>query len=82
MMSSARVSRTLAQPLRDMGQVAARFASGQLDQPLQPSALLDAEDELGELARALNRMARDLRSHEAALRSIRERLRALEEKLG
>lgn len=69
---SVRVSRTLAQPLRDMGQVAARFASGRLDQSLQPSPLLDEEDELGELARALDRMARDLRAHEAALRVERD----------
>ncbi|MGE0455044.1 MAG: ATP-binding protein [Vicinamibacteria bacterium] len=69
---SARVSRTLAQPLRDMGEVAARLASGQPDEPLQPSALLAEQDELGELARALNRMALDLRSQEAALRVERD----------
>jgi signal transduction histidine kinase len=55
-----------------MSRAAGEIASGNLDHPLT----LDSPDELGDLARALNRMARDLRAHEEALRAERADLAA------
>jgi signal transduction histidine kinase len=72
LLTSVIVSRSLARPLTEMSEVAARIASGSLDQPLT----LDSPDELGDLARALNRMARELREHEEALRAERADLAA------
>ena len=66
------LSRTLARPLTQMSRAAAQIAAGNLDHPLT----LDSPDELGDLARALNRMARDLRAHEEALRAERSELEA------
>src|SRR6185503_12864355 len=66
------LSRTLARPLTQMSRAAAQIAAGNLDHPLT----LDSPDELGDLARALNRMARDLRAHEEALRAERSDLAA------
>jgi len=66
------LSRTLARPLTEMSQAAREIAAGNLDQPLR----LDLPDELGELARALNRMSGDLRAHEEALRAERSDLAA------
>ena len=66
------LSRTLARPLTEMSRAAAEIAAGNLDHPLT----LDSPDEIGDLARALNRMAGDLRSHEEALRAERADLAA------
>jgi signal transduction histidine kinase len=55
-----------------MSHAAEQIASGNLDHPLT----LDSPDELGDLARSLNRMARDLRTHEEALRAERSDLAA------
>jgi signal transduction histidine kinase len=55
-----------------MSQAAAEIAAGKLDHPLS----VDSPDEIGDLARALNRMARALRSHEEALRAERADLAA------
>ncbi len=66
------LSRTLARPLTEMSQAAEEIAAGNLDHPLT----LDSPDELGDLARALNRMAGDLRAHEEALRAERADLAA------
>ena len=67
LLTSLLVSRTLARPLTEMSGAAAKIAAGNLDHPLT----LDSPDELGDLARALNRMALDLRAHEEALRAER-----------
>ena len=72
LLTSLLLSRTLARPLTEMSRAAAQIASGNLDHPLT----LDSPDELGDLARALNRMARDLRAHEEALRAERSDLAA------
>jgi signal transduction histidine kinase len=71
-LTSLLLSRTLARPLTEMSQAAGKIAAGNLDHPLT----LDSPDELGDLARALNRMARDLRAHEEALRAERSDLAA------
>jgi signal transduction histidine kinase len=55
-----------------MSRAAGEIAAGNLDHPLT----LDSPDELGDLARALNRMAGDLRAHEEALRAERADLAA------
>jgi len=67
LLTSLLISRTLARPLTEMSRAAEQIASGKLDHPLT----LDSPDELGDLARALNHMARDLRAHEDALRAER-----------
>jgi signal transduction histidine kinase len=72
LLTSLLLSRTLARPLTEMSRAAEQIASGNLDHPLT----LDSPDELGDLARALNRMARDLRAHEEALRAERSDLAA------
>ena len=72
LLTSLLLSRTLARPLTEMSRAAEKIASGNLDHPLT----LDSPDELGDLARALNRMARDLRAHEEALRAERSDLAA------
>jgi signal transduction histidine kinase len=66
------LSRTLARPLTEMSRAAGEIASGNLDHRLT----LDSPDELGDLARALNRMAADLRTHQEALRAERADLAA------
>jgi signal transduction histidine kinase len=55
-----------------MSQAAREIAAGNLDHPLT----LDSPDELGDLARALNRMAGDLRTREEELRAERADLAA------
>jgi signal transduction histidine kinase len=72
LLTALALSRSLARPLTEMSRAAAGIASGNLDHPLT----LDSPDELGDLARALNRMARDLRSHEEALQAERADLAA------
>ena len=72
LLTSLRLSRTLARPLTQMSRAAAQIAEGNLDQPLP----LDSPDELGDLARALARMSHDLRAHEEALRAERSDLGA------
>ncbi len=72
LLTSLLLSRTLARPLTEMSRAAEEIASGNLDHPLT----LDSPDELGDLARALNRMATDLRAHEEALRAERSDLAA------
>jgi len=59
-LTSAWLSRTLVRPLTAMSRAAQAFAAGDLTHELPE----DAPDELGELARALNSMARDVRRHE------------------
>jgi signal transduction histidine kinase len=66
------LSRSLARPLTAMSRAAGEIAAGKLDHALT----LDSPDELGDLARALNRMAGDLRVHEEALRAERADLAA------
>ncbi|HEY8231862.1 MAG TPA: HAMP domain-containing sensor histidine kinase [Vicinamibacteria bacterium] len=70
LLTSLLLSRTLARPLTEMSQAAGQIASGRLDHRLT----LDSPDELGDLARSLNRMAGDLRAHEEALRAERSDL--------
>jgi signal transduction histidine kinase len=72
LLTAVLLSRSLARPLTEMSRAAAEIAAGNLDHPLT----LDSTDEIGDLARALNRMARDLRSHEEALRAERADLAA------
>ena len=72
LLTAVALSRTLARPLTEMSRAAGEIAAGNLDHPLT----LDSPDELGDLARALNRMAGDLRSHEEALRAERADLAA------
>ncbi len=72
LLTSLLLSRTLARPLTEMSRAAGEIASGKLDHRLT----LDSPDELGDLARALNRMAGDLRAHEEALRAERSDLAA------
>jgi signal transduction histidine kinase len=72
LVTAVRLSRSLARPLTEMSRAAGEIASGNLDHPLT----LDSPDELGDLARALNRMAGDLRTHEETLRAERADLAA------
>jgi signal transduction histidine kinase len=60
-LTGVRLSRTLVRPLVEMSGAARRFAAGEL----QHSVAAPSRDELGDLARALNGMAHDLRRHEA-----------------
>jgi signal transduction histidine kinase len=72
--TSARLSRSLSRPLAEMGQAARAFAQGNLDYPLPT----ESPDELGELARALRTMSREVRTHQAALQEETARLRRAE----
>ena len=72
LLTAVLLSRSLARPLTEMSRAAAEIAAGNLDHPLT----LDPPDELGDLARALNRMAGELRVHEEALRAERADLAA------
>ncbi len=72
LLTAVLLSRTLARPLTEMSRAAGEIAAGRLDHPLS----VDFPDELGDLARALNRMANDLRVHEEALRAERADLAA------
>jgi signal transduction histidine kinase len=72
LLTAVLLSRSLARPLTEMSRAAGEIAAGNLDHPLT----LDSPDELGDLARALNRMAGDLRAHEEALRAERADLAA------
>jgi signal transduction histidine kinase len=72
LLTAVLLSRTLARPLTEMSRAAGEIAAGNLDHPIT----LDSPDEIGDLARALNRMAGDLRSHEEALRAERADLAA------
>ena len=72
LLTAVALSRSLARPLTEMSRAAGEIAAGNLDHPLT----LDSPDELGDLARALNRMAGDLRAHEEALRAERADLAA------
>ncbi len=72
LLTAVLLSRTLARPLTEMSRAAREIAAGNLDHPLT----LDSPDELGDLARALNRLASDLRTHEEALRAERADLAA------
>jgi signal transduction histidine kinase len=72
LLTAVALSRSLARPLTEMSRAAGEIAAGNLDHPLT----LDSPGELGDLARALNRLARDLRSHEEALRAERADLAA------
>ena len=67
LLTAVLLSRSLARPLTEMSRAAGEIANGNLDHPLT----LDSPGELGDLARALNRMAGDLRVHEEALRAER-----------
>jgi signal transduction histidine kinase len=66
------LSRSLARPLTEMSRAAGEIAAGNLGHPLT----LDSPDELGDLARALNQMAGDIRAHEEAQRADRADLAA------
>jgi signal transduction histidine kinase len=72
LLTALALSRSLARPLTEMSRAAGEIAAGNLGHPLT----LDSPDELGDLARALNRMAGDLRVHEEALRAERADLAA------
>jgi len=72
LLTAVLLSRSLARPLTEMSRAAAEIAAGNLDHPLT----LNSPDELGDLARSLNRMAGDLRVHEEALRAERADLAA------
>jgi signal transduction histidine kinase len=60
-LTSAWLSRSLVAPLLAMSRAARSLASGDLDHRLPD----DAPEELGDLARALDKMVRDLKSHES-----------------
>lgn len=72
LLTAVLLSRNLARPLTEMSRAAGEIAAGNLDHALT----LDSPDELGDLARALNQMARDLRAHGEALRAERADLAA------
>jgi len=72
LLTAVLLSHSLARPLTEMSRAAAEIAAGNLGHPLT----LDSPDELGDLARALNRMAGELRVHEEALRGERADLAA------
>jgi signal transduction histidine kinase len=72
LLTAVLLSRTLARPLTEMSRAAGEIAAGNLDRPLRG----DFPDELGDLARALNRMAGELRVHDEALRAERADLAA------
>ena len=72
LLTAVLLSRSLARPLTEMSRAAGEIAAGNLDHPLT----LDSPDELGDLARALNRMSGDLRAHEEARRAERADLAA------
>jgi len=67
LLTAVLLSRSLARPLTAMSRAAGEIAAGNLDHPLT----VDSPDEIGDLARALNRMAGDLRAHEEAQRADR-----------
>jgi signal transduction histidine kinase len=67
LLTAVLLSRSLTRPLTEMSRAAGEIAAGNLDHPLT----LDSPGELGDLARALTRMAGDLRVHEEALRAER-----------
>lgn len=72
--TSVRLSRSLGQPLAEMGRAARAFAQGNLEYPLPT----ESHDELGELARALRTMSQNVRTHQAALQEETARLRRAE----
>jgi signal transduction histidine kinase len=72
LLTAVLLSHSLARPLTEMSRAAGEIAAGNLDHPLT----LDSPDELGDLARAINRMASELRVHEEALRAERADLAA------
>ncbi len=72
LLTAVLLSRSLARPLTEMSRAAGEIAAGNLDHPLT----LDSPDELGDLSRALNRMAGDIRAHEEASRADRADLAA------
>jgi diguanylate cyclase (GGDEF)-like protein/PAS domain S-box-containing protein len=63
---SRSLSRFLSRPLTEMSKAAERYAQGQLTYPLP----VRTEDELGELAYSLNKMAADLHKSEGQIRAI------------
>ena len=73
-LTSIRLSRSLGQPLAEMGRAARAFAQGNLEYPLPT----ESPDELGELARALRSMSQNVRTHQAALHEETARLRRAE----
>ncbi|HXK11228.1 MAG TPA: HAMP domain-containing sensor histidine kinase [Vicinamibacteria bacterium] len=72
LLTAVLLSRSLARPLTEMSRAAAEIAAGHLDHPIT----VDRTDEVGDLARAFDRMAADLRAHEEALRAERADLAA------
>ena len=60
------VSRQLVKPLRQMSEAAAKMSSGDFSQQL----MVDSDDELGQLALAMNHMAQSLSSLETMRRSF------------
>jgi two-component system phosphate regulon sensor histidine kinase PhoR len=68
----ARARRVLS-PVREMRRIASALAAGDLDQPLP----LRGGDELGEIARALQRMAEQLRERLASATREKEQLQAV-----
>ena len=60
------VSRQLVKPLRQMSEAAAKMSSGDFSQRL----MVDSDDELGQLALAMNHMAQSLSSLETMRRSF------------
>jgi len=72
--TSVRLSRSLGQPLAEMGRAARAFAEGNLEYPLPT----ESTDELGELARALRAMSLNVRNHQTALHDETARLRRAE----
>ncbi len=60
------VSRQLVKPLRQMSEAAAKMSSGDFSQRL----MVDSDDELGQLALAMNHMAQSLASLETMRRSF------------
>jgi signal transduction histidine kinase len=61
------MSRALGRPLAEVSHAAREIAGGNLDYRVEPAGI----EEVRDLARALNGMARDLRSHERALQAER-----------
>jgi diguanylate cyclase (GGDEF)-like protein len=72
------LARTTVRPLEELGDAAARVASGDLSTTID----VRSQDEVGQLARAFNTMTDELRGYVGALEASRDELRAGLARLG
>jgi HAMP domain-containing protein/GGDEF domain-containing protein len=72
------LARATVRPLEELGEAAARVASGDLSTSID----VRGQDEVGQLARAFNTMTEELRHHVGALEASRDELRAGLARLG